>query len=153
MELSSAAVALVFCLAVAVPGSLGQTTDFANNFESCVTTNNVPLNTCLNNTLEELRAFMPTGIPSINVQKMEPLEIPMLDFSNKKREGALNLLPLNVSVQFRNVSGSLFAFTLFNEQGFESFDDKHGYFPLLRSSPAASQVSTPTISMQTSPAE
>ena len=103
----SAAVAFVFCLAVAVPGSLGQTSDFANNFESCVTSS-VPLNTCLNNTLEELRVFMPTGIPSINVQKMEPLEIPMLDFSNKKREGALNLLPLNVSVQFRNVSWSSF---------------------------------------------
>ena len=106
MELSAAAVALVFCLAVSVPGSLGQNTDFANNFEGCVT-GGVPLNTCLNNTLEELRVFMPTGIPSINVQKMEPLEIPMLDFSNKKREGALNILPLNVSVQFRNVSRSL----------------------------------------------
>ena len=108
MELSNAAVALfVLCFAVAVPGSLGQNTDFANNFEACVT-GNVPLNNCLNNTLEELRIFMPSGIPSINVQKMEPLEIPMLDFSNKKREGALNLLPLNVSVQFRNVSWSSF---------------------------------------------
>ena len=104
LSVAAAVACSVLCLAVAVPGSLGQNTDFANNFETCVT-NSVPLNTCLNNTLEELRVYMPTGIPSINVQKMEPLEIPMLDFSNKKREGALNILPLNVSVQFRNVSG------------------------------------------------
>ena len=109
LSVAAAVACSVLCLAVAVPGSLGQNTDFANNFETCVT-NSVPLNTCLNNTLEELRVYMPTGIPSINVQKMEPLEIPMLDFSNKKREGALNILPLNVSVQFRNVSGlSLFS--------------------------------------------
>jgi hypothetical protein len=91
-------------VALALSSVGGQVADFSSNLESCVAAS-VPLNTCLNNTLEELRTSMAHGIPALNVRRMEPLEIPLLDFSNKDpTPGGIPLLTLNISTQFRNVS-------------------------------------------------
>ncbi len=91
-------------LLLAASAAVGQEAEFANNLEKCVVANR-PLNTCLNNTLEELRTSMAHGIPSLNVHRMEPLEIPLLDFTNKDPpKGGIPLLALNISTQFRNVS-------------------------------------------------
>jgi hypothetical protein len=95
---------LLVAIALAASSAVAQDavpSHFANNLESCIAASQ-PLNGCLNSTLEELRTAMSIGIPGLNVKKMEPLEIPQLDFNNKDPAG-IPLLTLNFSTSFRNV--------------------------------------------------
>ena len=54
--------------------------NFANNLSGCVNGGTKSLDSCLRDTLEELRTYMPTGIPELGLVPTEPLTIPYLPF-------------------------------------------------------------------------
>ena len=82
---SSLCLMLAVALASAKPQqspqpSSSNSPQFADNLAKCVSSTDV--NICLRNTLEELRSYMPRGIPELGLRKTEPLEIKRLPFNS-----------------------------------------------------------------------
>ena len=78
------------------PGAPGpQAANFANDLATCV--NVKPINACLRETLEALRALMPVGIPELGLRPTEPFRINNLAFQS---DPGL----VDVRAQFSNVS-------------------------------------------------
>ena len=71
--------------------------NFANDLAACVTVK--PINACLRETLEALRALMPVGIPELGLRPTEPFRINNLAF---RSDPGL----VDVRAQFSNVSES-----------------------------------------------
>ena len=70
--------------------------EFANNLSACVALK--PIDSCLFDTLEDLRSFMPIGIPELNLRPSEPLKIENIQF--KTRPG----IGVQIESEFSNVS-------------------------------------------------
>ena len=70
--------------------------EFANNLSQCVAIK--PIDSCLFDTLEDLRSFMPIGIPELNLRPSEPLKIENIQF--KTRPG----IGVQIESEFSNVS-------------------------------------------------
>lgn len=84
----------VSLLVVGVALVLAQNANFADNLQRCVKTTDI--NVCLRNTLEELRGFMSTGIPELNLRPTEPLRIENIGFQS-------SVAVVNVDSKFSNV--------------------------------------------------
>lgn len=73
---------------------LAQSSKFADDLQQCAKTTQI--NICLNNTLEDLRDFMSTGLPDLNLKPTDPLRIDNIEFQST--------LPLvTVNSKFSNV--------------------------------------------------
>ena len=106
MELAYAFVALIVCLtfegcglhkalAQEVIGATIKKEEFANNLSRCVATQ--PIDTCLAQTLDDLRSLMPIGIPELGLRPTEPLKIENIQF--KTRPG----IGVQIESEFSNV--------------------------------------------------
>ena len=108
--------------------ALGQSANFANNLQQCVKRDSSKINNCLFSTLEELRGFMGTGIPELNLQPTDPLRIKNIEFASP--------VPLvNVTSKFSNVRAfttncvflaSIFVSVYFIEVSTRIFYRSHG---------------------------
>ena len=74
----------------------GKKEEFANNLKKCVILQ--PIDTCLGQTLEDLRSLMPVGIPELGLMPTEPLQIENIQF--KTRPG----IGVQIESEFSNVS-------------------------------------------------
>lgn len=68
----------VVLLVVAV--TFSSATQFASQLRKCSVDNKERLNTCLNQTLNDLRPFLSTGIPELSLPPLEPMYIKTIEF-------------------------------------------------------------------------
>ena len=77
--------------------------EFADKFAYCVSIK--PIDSCLYETLEDLRSFMPLGIPELQLRPSEPLKIENIQF--KTRPG----IGVQIESEFSNVSSIVHTYT------------------------------------------
>lgn len=70
--------------------------DFANNLLNCA--RSLPLNECLMATLDDLRPFMPTGIPELGLKPSEPFLIDHIFFKTAPQVGNLPIISLELTL-------------------------------------------------------
>ena len=68
------------CLAFLILEVALQAADFSNKLSQCIEIKDV--NECLIETMHELRALMPVGIPELGLRRSEPFEIDNLVFNS-----------------------------------------------------------------------
>ena len=90
----------VVLLPVLLAFAHAQTANFARNLQICVDNPSKTLDTCLRETLEELRSVMPYGIEELNLAKTEPLVLKKLKFRDNRP-----LIKLDAT--FSDVSGCI----------------------------------------------
>jgi len=81
-------------LCVVLSGVLVRASDFAGNLANCAANNQ--LNTCLRQTLEDLRPLMRVGIPALKLPVTEPMNVDTIEFKQV-------VPPVSVRAVFSNV--------------------------------------------------
>lgn len=61
--------------------AMAMATEFASQLRKCRVDDNVQLNSCLQQTLEDLRPYLKTGIRELNLPPLEPMHIQRIVFS------------------------------------------------------------------------
>lgn len=82
--------------------TLSSATEFAQQLRKCRVDNKEKLNSCLNQTLHDLRPFLPTGIPELSLPPLEPMQIPSIEF--RQGQGAVTIKSTFTQVKVTGLS-------------------------------------------------